>query len=206
MADQEIEDMRERMNKAAQIDSDLVTQGMPASQKLSMLPQVIALLNRNSFTPSILDPEMNLLEAVRFFLEPLADGSLPAYTIQRELLTSLSKLPMTKEALIASGLGKVIVFYKKSKKTEPPIKRAATKLMEEWSRPLLQRSDDYTKKHFQSVRYEPRQDAGLVGAAPIRKTANVGPGKKDTQRARMITGTASYTIVPQVQHVPSRPR
>ena len=208
MADQEIEDMRNRMTKAAEEDGELVRQGLPASQKLTMLPQVVALLNRNSFTQAILDPEMNLLEAVRFFLEPLTDGSLPAYNIQRELFASLSKLPMTKEALISSGIGKVIVFYRKSKRTEPAIKRQATKLMEEWSRPLLQRSDDYTKKQFQKAHYDPNSRRETVSATTVQKRVadTVGPGKKDTNRARPVHGTMSYSIVPSVNHVPSRAR
>ncbi|ETN44641.1 uncharacterized protein HMPREF1541_10311 [Cyphellophora europaea CBS 101466] len=208
MADQEIEDMRNRMTKAAEEDGELVRQGLPASQKLKMLPQVVALLNRNQYTQAILDPEMNLLEAVRFFLEPLTDGSLPAYNIQRELFASLAKLPMTKEALISSGIGKVIVFYRKSKRTEPVIKRQATKLMEEWSRPLLQRSDDYTKKQFKKVYYDPSTKAETTGAAKVtRKAADtVGPGKKDTNRARPLHGALSYTIAPQVSNMASRPR
>lgn len=208
MADEEIAEMRNRMTKAAEEDGELVRQGLPASQKLKMLPQVVALLNRGHITSSILDPETNLLEAVRFFLEPLTDGSLPAYNIQRELFASLSKLPMTKDALISSGIGKVIVFYRKSKRTEPIIKRQATKLMEEWSRPLLQRSDDYSKKRFQKVAYDPSVKRDVQAAPAVQRKAadTVGPGKKDNNRARPIHGTMSYSIVPSVTHVPSRPR
>lgn len=208
MADQEIEDMRNRMTKAAEEDSELVGQGLPAAQKLKMLPQVVALLSRNQVQSNILDPDTNLLEAVRFFLEPLSDGSLPAYNIQRELFAALTKLPMTKDALIASGIGKVIVFYKKSKRSEPAIKRQATKLMEEWSRPLLQRSDDYSKKRFQTVAYNPNTRREVQPTTAVqRKAANaVGPGKKDTNRARPMHGTMSYSIVPEVNHVSNRTR
>jgi transcription factor SPN1 len=208
MADAEIEDMRNRMTKAASEDSELVNSGLPASAKLKMLPQVVALLNRNQVQGNILDPDTNLLEAVRFFLEPLQDGSLPAYNIQRELFAALTKLPMTKDALIASGIGKVIVFYKKSKRSEPAIKRQATKLMEEWSRPLLQRSDDYSKKRFQTVAYNPnaRRDAPVTTTVQRKVASAVGPGKKDTNRARPVQGTMSYSIVPAVNHVPTRLR
>src|ERR1700742_1642435 len=98
-ADAEIEDLRNRMVTAAETDGELVRKGQPAAQKLKMLPEVVSLLNRNTYVQSILDPEMNLLEAVRFFLEPLTDGSLPAYNIQRELFAALAKLPMNKDAL-----------------------------------------------------------------------------------------------------------
>jgi transcription factor SPN1 len=206
MADAEIEDMRSRMTKAAENDGELVRVGKPASQKLKMLPEVVSLLTRSNYTQAILDPEMNLLEAVRFFLEPLTDGSLPAYNIQRELFAALSKLPMTKEALISSGIGKVIVFYKKSKRVEPVIKRQAVKLMEEWSRPLLQRSDDYTKKEWETVTYDPTKKRENAGKPAVTRKVSVGygPGERNTQRARMLPGATSYTIVPQVQHIPRR--
>ena len=207
MADQEIEEMRNRMNTAADMDGQLVEKGLPASEKLKMLPEVIALMNRNTYVQALLDPETNLLEAVRFFLEPLPDGSLPAYNIQRELFAVLGKLPMTKEALIASGVGKVIAFYKKSKRPEPVIKRQATKLMEEWSRPILQRSDDYTKKTWERAVYDPtkQRDQAVRLSQKIRTgTGMAGPGAKRSNRAQLLPGATSYTIVPQVQMVSRR--
>ncbi|KIW12036.1 hypothetical protein PV08_09310 [Exophiala spinifera] len=205
-ADQEIEEMRNRMIAAAEADGDLVRQGLPASQKLKMLPEVVSLLNRNTLVQSILDPEMNLLEAVRFFLEPLSDGSLPAYNIQRELFAALSKLPMNKETLISSGIGKVMLFYRKSKRAEPTIKRQATKLMEEWSRPILQRSDDYTKKTWAKATYDPykrRDDLGQPAVVP-KATGRVAPGQKQSNRARLLPGATSYTIVPEVSTIVRR--
>ncbi|KAJ9635651.1 uncharacterized protein PV06_08816 [Exophiala oligosperma] len=205
-ADQEIEEMRNRMIMAAEADGDLVRQGLPASQKLKMLPEVVSLLNRNTLVQSILDPEMNLLEAVRFFLEPLSDGSLPAYNIQRELFAALSKLPMNKETLISSGIGKVMLFYRKSKRAEPTIKRQATKLMEEWSRPILQRSDDYTKKTWTRASYDPykRRDDLVQPAVVPKATGRVAPGQKQSNRARLLPGATSYTIVPEVSTIVRR--
>lgn len=155
MADAEIEDMRKRMTHAAQMDAINRQEGKPAMHKLKLLPEVIMLLNRNQYTSALVDPEINLLEAVRFFLEPLDDGSMPAYNIQRDLLTAIAKLPINKDALIASGIGKVIVFYTKSKRTERRIKEMAEKLLAEWTRPILQRSDDYSKRVYQEADYDP---------------------------------------------------
>jgi len=172
-----------------------------------MLPEVLSLLNRNTYVQSILDPETNLLEAVRFFLEPLTDGSLPAYNIQRELLAALAKLPMNKETLISSGIGKVILFYRKSKRIEPAIKRQATKLMEEWSRPILQRSDDYTKKTWARAAYDPlkKRDDPPAATVLVPKTkSNVAPGDRQSNRARLLPGATSYTIVPEVSTIVRR--
>jgi len=137
------------MTEAAKADTDARQAGQPAMQKLQLLPEVIALLGRNTLREQLVDPDTNLLEAVRFFLEPLNDGSLPAYNIQRELFASLAKLPITKDVLIASGIGKVTLFYTKSNKPELVIKRQAERLLGEWTRPILNRTDDYRKKDIQ---------------------------------------------------------
>jgi transcription factor SPN1 len=153
MADQEIEEMRRRMAAAAEADNEGRKRNEPA--RLKLLPEVVALLNKNSLKDTIVDPEVNLLESVRFFLEPLSDGSLPAYDIQKELFASLAKLPINKDTLVASGIGKVIMFYIKSKKPELTIKRQAERLFTDWTRPILRRTDDYRKKEFAQADYDP---------------------------------------------------
>lgn len=155
MADAEIEDMRKRMASAAERDNEGRKVGEPARHKLRLLPEVVALLNKNTLKDSIVDPDTNLLEAVRFFLEPLSDGSLPAYDIQKELFAALGKLPMNKESLVASGIGKVITFYCKSPRPELNIKRQAERLFTDWKRLILKRSDDYRKKEFAQADYDP---------------------------------------------------
>ena len=155
MADAEIEEMRRRMTEAAQADNDARSRGQVAMHKVRMLPAVVALLNRNTLQSSLVDPDINLLEAVRFFLEPLSDGSLPAYNIQRELFAALTRLPIQKDVLVASGIGKVTLFYTKSTRPEQGIKRTAEKLLGEWTRPILKRSDDYRKREYAEAVYDP---------------------------------------------------
>ncbi|KAJ5358996.1 Transcription factor iws1 [Penicillium cataractarum] len=201
MADAEIEDMRKRMTHAAQMDAINRQEGKPAMHKLKLLPEVIMLLNRNQYINSLVDPEINLLEAVRFFLEPLDDGSMPAYNIQRDLLTALTKLPIQKDALIASGIGKVVVFYTKSKRTERRIKDMAEKLLAEWTRPILQRSDDYSKRVFQQADFDPTkiikrtQTPAEVVAAEARAREKLPP--RLANRARVDRTNVTYTIVPR---------
>ena len=134
------------MEQACEADNLAREKGQPAIHKLKMLPEVVALLNRNTVQDSIVDPDTNFLQSVKFFLEPLNDGSLPAYNIQRDLFSALTRLPIEKEALLSSGIGKVVLYYTKSKKPEIGIKRTAERLLGEWSRPILKRSDDYKKR------------------------------------------------------------
>ncbi|KAL3467652.1 hypothetical protein BJX64DRAFT_273978 [Aspergillus heterothallicus] len=206
MADAEIEEMRKRMTHAAQMDGANRREGKPAMHKLKMLPEVVSLLNRNQYVNSLVDPEINLLEAVRFFLEPLDDGSLPAYDIQRDLMTALGKLPINKETLIASGIGKVVVFYTRSKRPEPGIKRMAERLLAEWTRPILQRSDDYSKRVYQEAAFDPtyahrtpkiaaRTQSIHASAAETRARELLPP--RLANRARAEISHTSYTVVPR---------
>ncbi|KAJ5852370.1 Transcription factor IIS N-terminal [Penicillium soppii] len=201
MADAEIEDMRKRMTHAAQMDAISRQQGKPAMHKLKLLPEVIMLLNRNQYTNALVDPEINLLEAVRFFLEPLDDGAMPAYNIQRDLLTAITKLPINKDALIASGIGKVIVFYTKSKRTERRIKEMAEKLLAEWTRPILQRSDDYSKRVYQHADYDPTKVVKRAGPTDkeieeeARALEMLPP--RLMNRARVDRTNVSYSVVPR---------
>ncbi|EER24842.1 Transcription factor iws1 [Coccidioides posadasii str. Silveira] len=201
-ADAEIEDVRRRMTDAARLDSIARRENRPAQHKLKMLPEVVSLLNRNQYVNSLVDPEINLLEAVKFFLEPLDDGSLPAYDIQRELFAALSRLPITKDALIASGIGKVIVFYTKSKRPQTTIKRQAERLLAEWTRPILQKSDDYSKRVYEEVDFDPRQLAvrhrqvsAQATAAEARARELLPP--RLASRARAQGGHTTYTVVPR---------
>ncbi|CAI7593336.1 unnamed protein product [Penicillium palitans] len=201
MADAEIEDMRKRMTHAAQMDAINRQEGKPAMHKLKLLPEVIMLLNRNQYTSALVDPEINLLEAVRFFLEPLDDGAMPAYNIQRDLLTAITKLPINKDALIASGIGKVVVFYTKSKRTERRIKEMAEKLLAEWTRPILQRSDDYSKRVYQEADYDPTKVVRRAAPTPEEIQAEARAREmlppRLLNRARVDRTNVSYTVVPR---------
>lgn len=209
-ADAELEEMRRRMAEAAEADTVARDNNRPAMHKLQLLPEVVALLNRNNIATNVCDPDINVLEAVRFFLEPLNDGSLPAYNIQRELFQCLAKLPITKDALVASGIGKVTLFYTRSPKAEPGIKRQAEKLVGEWTRPMIKRSDDYRKREFAEVNYDPSmmpsqgsQNTVLRGSAADKAAKAAAARKKAleipmaTNRARVQGGLATYSIVPK---------
>jgi transcription factor SPN1 len=139
-----------QMERACQADNQAREAGQPALHKLKLLPEVTAILNRNNSQHAVLDPDTNFLQHVKFFLEPLDDGSLPAYNIQRDIFSALTKLNIEKEALLSSGIGKVVLFYTRSKRPEPSIKRMAERLLGEWSRPILKRTDDYKKRHIET--------------------------------------------------------
>jgi hypothetical protein len=221
MADQEIEEMRRRMAAAAEADNEGRKRNEPARHKLKLLPEVTALLNKNTLRDTIVDPEVNLLESVRFFLEPLSDGSLPAYDIQKDLFASLAKLPVNKDTLVASGIGKVIMFYIKSKKPELTIKRQAERLFTDWTRPILRRTDDYRKKEFAQADYDPSyvfvpvpcfvyannlaaKLATTLGLKPAVNKPLRQPRGRRLSKPLALSSVRAWSLVPL--HTPSHPR
>jgi len=165
--DEHIASLKVRMETACVADNAAREQGRPAVHKLKLLPEVTALLNRSSAQDNLLDPETNFLQSVRFFLEPLNDGSLPAYNIQRDIFTALTRLPIEKEALLSSGIGKVVLFYTRSKRPEVGIKRMAERLLGEWSRPILKRTDDYKKRHVETRDFDYAYVSLSISSIPL---------------------------------------
>ncbi|KAF4119452.1 hypothetical protein GMORB2_4717 [Geosmithia morbida] len=210
--DEQLADLKVRMERACQEDNAARDAGEPALHKLKLLPEVTNILNRNNVQHAVLDPDTNFLQHVKFFMEPLNDGSLPAYNIQRDIFSVLIKLNIEKEALLSSGIGKLVLFYTRSKKPEPAIKRMAEKLLGEWSRPILKRTDDYKKRHietrdfdYHAAKLAQRQQAGSQFSLTQRPAQSSFEAEREralaapsgNSRARMGGLPASYTIAPR---------
>ncbi|KAK8005751.1 transcription factor iws1 protein [Apiospora arundinis] len=178
-----IDMLSQTMAKACEADNAARLANQPANNKLRVLPEVMSLLNSNNQQDAIVDPDHNFLRAVTWFLEPLQDGSLPAYTIQRDIFNALLRLPIEKDSLKASGLGKVVLFYTKSKKPEIGIKRIAERLLGDWSRPILNRTDDYKKRHIETRDFD-YQAAKLRQSAGAQFTLSQRSGPPATQLTR----------------------
>ncbi|RDL41462.1 putative SPN1 Protein is Spt6-interacting putative elongation factor [Venustampulla echinocandica] len=219
--DEEIANLKIRMEQACEADNQARENGQPAIHKLKMLPEVVSLLNRNTVQHSIVDPDTNFLQSVKYFLEPLSDGSLPAYNIQRDLFAALTRLPIEKEALLSSGIGKIVLFYTKSKKPEIGVKRTAEKLLGDWSRPILKRSDDYKQRKVvtREFDYHAAQLALRPGASQAsQSTSSQRPGLSQREldrqrilaqpirsnRARMESSNTSYTVAPKSTFDPTK--
>jgi transcription factor SPN1 len=205
-ADQEIEAMRQRMAKACEMDAEARARGDVAVYKLKILPDVVELMNRNTIQSQLVDPDVNILEAVRFMLEPAdQDAALPNYQIQRELFAILSKLNIGKDALKASGIGKVVLFYTRSVQPQPEIKRQAERLVGEWMRVILGKSKDRRNISVETRMYDPSQQiqrstapsqAEQIAAAAEKRRRVLEP-TRPANRARLDNaGVGTYTIAP----------
>lgn len=200
MQDDKIDHLKNRMIEAANLDVERNLQGQIATEKLKLLKEVMETLSKADLAISILDN--NLLEAVRLWLEPLPDASMPAYQIQKELMQALATLPIKTDHLVASGIGKVLVFYQRSKRTEPNLKKIVDRLIGDWTRPILNKSDsykdrtirfhDYNKSRFtnklQSLRKKTKEAKTLYEQQAERRNRAAIPSAR----------TTAYKIAPKV--------
>ncbi|RMZ10362.1 hypothetical protein D0860_03858 [Hortaea werneckii] len=207
-----IETMRQRMAKACELDANARSNGKPATNKLAIIGEVTEMLNKNTIQAQLVDPDTNILEAVRFMLEPADhDGALPNYRIQRELFQSLGRMNIGKEALVASGIGKVVLFYTKSIQPQPEIKRAAEKLIGEWMRVVLNKPKSTKSRPVEQRTYDPMlatsQAARRLGdgtmsqaektAAAAEKRRKILAAPTASNRARVEgSGIGTYSIAP----------
>jgi transcription factor SPN1 len=201
MADQEISHLRDLMLAAADEDATSNRDKMPATAKLRMLPQVMEILQKATLGPvlqSILDN--NLLDAVTRWLEPLPDKSLPALNIQNAFFEALTKLNIDTLSLKESGLGKVVLFYTKSKRVTAYIQRIANELISTWSRPIIKRSASYRDMEVQMATAEPAfASARNEKLSKILERAEADSPRKSRPNAVSIPTSSfgTYTVVPR---------
>lgn len=203
MQDEAISHLKNMMKDAAYMDIDCVNNKKPATNKLKLLPQVKDTLLKSNLYDSILDN--NMLEAVRIWLEPLPDASLPSFEIQKTLLTELGKMPIKTIHLRESGLGKVMLFYQKSKKVDSSLKRIAEKLIGDWTRPVMGRSDNYRAREVPTANFDIekfRAKTKLQSADDERnKTTRKSLYQESADRRKRAAApevrTSVYTIAPQ---------
>ncbi|AET39485.1 transcription factor SPN1 Ecym_4439 [Eremothecium cymbalariae DBVPG len=157
--DEKILRLKDEMNVAAQKDIETLNRrletgdnSLVAMEKVVLLPKVVSILNKANLADTILDN--NLLQSVRIWLEPLPDGSLPSFEIQKSLFAAIENLPIKTEHLKESGLGKVVIFYSKSKRVEPKLVRLADRLVAEWTRPIIGASDNYRDKRVFKMEFD----------------------------------------------------
>ncbi|CAO3665067.1 unnamed protein product [Umbelopsis ramanniana] len=188
--------LRDRMKDAAYNDIAANEDKRPAISKLKMLNTVTAALTKTNLHEQFL--ENQILEAIKLWLEPLPDGSLPSLDIQNDMLDILAKLPIRTDNLRESGVGRVMFFYTKCPRIEPKVKRVADQLVAKWSRPILRRSADYREKRLQTKEYH-EDDRNFY-----RRPKYNAPTEEDeseassTVHARIPQALASdFEIVPQ---------
>ncbi|CAJ0650919.1 12263_t:CDS:2 [Entrophospora sp. SA101] len=139
--DYEAANLYKVMFQAADDDVKGIESKQPCIRKTDLLEDVVAQLSKPYLTEALL--EHNILLAIKYWLEPLPDRSLPSITLIIEMLSLLDKYPITTDHLFASKIGRIVYFYTLTKRCPETIRQLATQLVEKWSRPILGLSDDY---------------------------------------------------------------
>ncbi|CAH8466769.1 unnamed protein product [Schistosoma bovis] len=145
-----------RMKSAADEDRQLLTASRPATKKLNMLKEVLAILRRADLKSALI--ENGMLSAITEWLSPLPGHTLPNLVIRDSMLTSLSEFQsLSSEVLQESGIGKALMYLYKHPRETRENKDRAGRLINEWLRPIFNLTSDYrtlTKEERKQLDYE----------------------------------------------------
>ncbi|XP_035010613.2 protein IWS1 homolog isoform X1 [Hippoglossus stenolepis] len=162
-ADDVVSAMISKMTEAAEEDRTLNSQKKPALKKLTLLPQVVMHLKKQDLKETFIDS--GVMSAIKEWISPLPDKSLPALRIREELLRILQELPsVSQETLKHSGIGRSVMFLYKHPKESRSNKDLALKLINEWSRPIFGLTSNY-----KGMTREERQQRDLDQQMPQRR-------------------------------------
>ncbi|KAK6351129.1 Transcription factor iws1 [Orbilia javanica] len=190
-------DLTARMTSAVKHDIQDKESGRPATRKLTMLPEVVAAFRSKDMRMNM---DGEILKALRFWLEPLPDRSLPAYDIQRELFQILVEMPDIKyDELRISGLGKLLNFYIRDARPQQHIRFTAQKLYENWSRPILEKSNNYRHRKIETAEFDQSQKRPRTKLSDLKdKPDALAPPQLKSNRTRVPDATPqTYTIAPK---------
>ncbi|KAM4589085.1 protein IWS1 homolog [Fundulus diaphanus] len=181
-ADDVVSAMITKMNEAAEEDRTLNSQKKPALKKLTLLPQVVMHLKKQDLKETFIDS--GVMSAIKEWISPLPDKSLPALRIREELLRILQELPnVSQETLKHSGIGRAVMFLYKHPKESRPNKDLALKLINEWSRPIFGLTSNY-----KGMTREERQQRDLDQQTPQRRRLSSGGQTPRRDLEKQLTG------------------
>ncbi|XP_029923030.1 protein IWS1 homolog [Myripristis murdjan] len=181
-ADDVVSAMIVKMNEAAEEDRTLNSQKKPALKKLSLLSTVVMHLKKQDLKETFIDS--GVMSAIKEWISPLPDKSLPALRIREELLRILQELPsVSQETLKHSGIGRAVMFLYKHPKESRSNKDLALKLINEWSRPIFGLTSNY-----KGMTREERQQRDLDQQMPQRRRLSSGGQTPRRDLEKQLTG------------------
>ncbi|KAK1162725.1 hypothetical protein AOXY_G17648 [Acipenser oxyrinchus oxyrinchus] len=181
-ADDVVSAMIAKMNEAAEEDRMLNGQKKPALKKLTLLPTVVMHLKKQDLKETFIDS--GVMSAIKEWIGPLPDKSLPALKIREELLKILQELPsVSQETLKHSGIGRAVMYLYKHPKESRSNKDLAGKLINEWSRPIFGLTSNY-----KAMTREERQQRDLDQQMPTRRRLSSGGQTPRRDLDKVLTG------------------
>merc|ERR1711865_1351433 len=94
--------------------------------------------------------EADVLKALKRWLEPLTDRSLPNATLRERVFNLLMKLPIVAgnylDKLKSSEIGRAVMFYNKFADEAPANRKLTSVLIERWTRLVLDLDNNYAAR------------------------------------------------------------
>eukprot|EP00941_MAST-03F_sp_MAST-3F-sp1_P002900 g2900.t1 len=194
LTEEEKEDVAKRilykLEEAADRDMEALKSKQPGTNKIKALKWALAALGRRENQETLLS--FNLCGVLEKWITPLPDGSLPSLDVRCRMYTLLASLPINKEHLTNSSLGKVVMRLFRHPKETAKNKRALQLLIESWMRPVFQKTNNYKiiSQNLQTASEDIEQ---------VRKRKKQNKLKKSAKSAGETLAKAKETRVLQPQ-------
>jgi transcription factor SPN1 len=163
-----------RMEQAADEDEEAVAQKRPAVKKLGMLVDVCETMTKRDMIRPLLD--LDLLSICKRWIQPLPNGTLGNITVRQRVLQSIGTMTgengITAHDLKRSEFGKVVMSLYMHKSETPAMKRQMKSLIEQWSRPIFQKSGNM--RDLERV-HKARGGGGLSQISRMQQQADYKP-------------------------------
>ena len=182
-----------RMQMAADDDDAAVKERRPATKKLAMLNETLDVLARKDLTRPLLD--MDLLMVAAAWVRPLPSGQLSNVTVRSKLLQAIGQMSgengITAGDLKRSNFGKVVMKLYMHKQETPDLKRQHKALIEQWSRPIFQKSGNM--RDLEKVQ-ESRGTSGSGGIAGIARAQAMARSRGAAEAGASASAAAAAGI------------
>jgi transcription factor SPN1 len=153
-----------KMEVAAERDEEAFREKRPGLQKLSNLNEMVEMLTRKESQRLLLD--LDVLVVCKRWIQPLPNGQLGNLTVRSRILDAVGNMTgesgITPADLKRSEFGKVVMALFKHSQETPQLKTKLRALIEQWSRPIFQKSGNM--RDLERAQYN-RADRGMAGLA-----------------------------------------
>ncbi|KAH6805101.1 Transcription elongation factor family protein [Perilla frutescens var. frutescens] len=197
-----VESVLAELHVAVEEDAELNRQEKPAITKLRNLSLLTDIIPRKHLQQEFLD--RGVLDALREWLEPLPDGSIPSIDVRATVLKCLNDednivcyLQLTidlehsvrRDQMKSSGIGKAVMFYYKYEEETTANRKLAKALVEKWCRVIFRRDTAFEDIKNQNERTYIRP--------PIKKGRKSGPSSSSQRASRPEAMLMDFVVRPQ---------
>eukprot|EP00741_Cyanophora_paradoxa_P012384 tig00020610_g11965.t1 len=174
-----------RMERAADDDMEANRARKPAINKLKMVQEVVAQLEKRPMRPYFMDCQ--ILQVLARWLQRMPDGSLPNVNVRSAVLKCLKALSLGSEdmdLLANTDLGKSVTYLGQFAQESPENQRLARELKDSWARYTFQKSTDFSQLREYEMERADRE------GVPLRRSDAADSPQEENRR--MKVGDAGF--------------